>query len=428
MDGVSPNNQTQQAATSDNTPAQQQQSVSDKEANTFADKINRDKKSTEGKKEDPSLESLMAERSKKSRNPVEGRLQEQKGEGDQKKEFQRNGSPHNDSLMSDKNLSKKNDLPTAPKAINKNTDLPVDDKVMSKKADLPTDEKVMSKKANLPADEKVMNKKADLLADEKVMSKKADLPADEKVMNKKADLPADEKVMNKKADLLTDEKVMSKKADLLTDEKVMSKKADLPTDEKVMSKKADLPTDEKVMSKKADLPTDEKVLSRKGRGKERDTSLEDISKGRDAVNGEMGVIRGSESQIRADIQIREIPPPTNIKEANAALQKMADQIHVTSRDAVNGAEIRISLKESVMPGTEIRILRNAGELTVTLNTRSAEANNFFASHEASLQKTLAERFTGEKVNVNINMSGGDNPEDGRSRNQYTNEDSDNDKE
>ena len=134
---------------------------------------------------------------------------------------------------------------------------------------------------------------------------------------------------------------------------------------------------------------------------------------------ELALAQGADAKVKTNMQIREMQQAASVKEVNAALQKMADQIHVSAKDAVNGAEIRISLKDSVMPGTEIRIMRNAGELTVTLNTRSAEANNFFASHEASLQKALAERFGDEKVSVNINMSGGDTPEDGRSRNQYS---------
>ena len=237
MDGVNQNNQAQQAPAPENKPDPNKQNVSDKQANDFADKINKDKKKPEGQKEDVSLESLLAERNKNSRNAVEGRLKDQQKEGGQ------GDAQHREGAMT-----------------------------------------------------------------------------------------------------------------------------------------------------------------------------------------ELGMMRGSDAQIKADVQIREMQQAASVKEVNTALQKMADQIHVSAKDAVNGAEIRISMKDSVLPDTEIRIMRNAGELTVTLNTKSAEANNFLASHEASLQKTLSEKFAGEKVNVNINMSGGDNPEDGRSRNQYTNEDNNDDNE
>ncbi len=132
-----------------------------------------------------------------------------------------------------------------------------------------------------------------------------------------------------------------------------------------------------------------------------------------------------QNQIKADTQLREIQQINSVKEVDAALQKLADQIQVSSKDAINGAEVRITLKDSVLPGTEIRIQRQGGELTVVMNTSSAEAGNFLAQHEASLQKMLAERFSNDKVQVNINMSGGDNQDsDGRSRNQYVAEDND----
>lgn len=137
------------------------------------------------------------------------------------------------------------------------------------------------------------------------------------------------------------------------------------------------------------------------------------------------LVNTTQNTITADIQLRDIQQASSVKEIDAAVQKLADQIQVSAKDAVNGAEVRISLKDSVIPGTEIRIQRMGGELTVTMNTTSAEAGNFLAQHEASLQKMLAERFSNDKVQVNINMSGGDNQDtDGRSRNQYVAEDDD----
>ena len=139
------------------------------------------------------------------------------------------------------------------------------------------------------------------------------------------------------------------------------------------------------------------------------------------------VLNSGQNQVKADAQLREIQQANSVKEIDAALQKLADQIQVSAKDAVNGAEVRITLKDSVLPGTEIRIQRQGGELTVVMNTSSAEAGNFLAQHEASLQKMLAERFSNDKVQVTINMSGGDNQDsDGRSRNQYVAEDNDQD--
>lgn len=138
------------------------------------------------------------------------------------------------------------------------------------------------------------------------------------------------------------------------------------------------------------------------------------------------LVNNAQNPIKADTQLREIQQTSSVKEIDTALQKLADQIQVSAKDAVNGAEVRISLKDNVLPGTEIRIQRHGGELTVTMNTTSAEAGNFLAQHEANLQKMLAERFSNDKVQVNINMSGGDNQDsDGRSRNQYVADDDNN---
>ncbi|KEI71049.1 type III secretion HpaP family protein [Endozoicomonas elysicola] len=193
----------------------------------------------------------------------------------------------------------------------------------------------------------------------------------------------------------------------------------------------------------------EKREKEKKAGGEKDQSLESLmaersKSSKDAIKGrqekdqggehmshnmrdgsEHAQINNTQSQIKADAQLREIQQASSVKEIDAALTKLADQIQVSAKDAINGAEVRISLKDSVLPGTEIRIQRLGGELTVTMNTSSAEAGNFLAQHEANLQKMLAERFSNDKVQVNINMSGGDNQDtDGRSRNQYVAEDND----
>lgn len=157
---------------------------------------------------------------------------------------------------------------------------------------------------------------------------------------------------------------------------------------------------------------------------------EEVSEGDNKLrdNGsEHILLNNAQNQIKADAQLREIQQANSVKEIDAALQKLADQIQVSAKNAANGAEVRITLKDSILPGTEIRIQRQGGELTVVMNTSSAEAGNFLAQHEASLQKMLSERFSNDRVQVNINMSGGDNQDtDGRSRNQYAAEDNDQD--
>lgn len=127
-----------------------------------------------------------------------------------------------------------------------------------------------------------------------------------------------------------------------------------------------------------------------------------------------------DSQVKADMQMKAVQQGKSIKEVEAALQKMADQIQVSARDAINGAEIRIAVKDAVLSGTEVRIQRHGGELTVTMNTTSAETHNLLAQHEASLQKHLNDRFGQERVQVNLNrMDNGADQQDGRSKNPYS---------
>ena len=196
-------------------------------------------------------------------------------------------------------------------------------------------------------------------------------------------------------------------------------------------KKADGKTDDKDQSLESLMAERRKNAKNAVEGRLKDQSKDDgrgdqHQQTKDPLP-DMALTKGTEAQIKADMQIRETQQAASLKEVNAILQKMADQIHVSAKNSVNGAEIRLTLKDGILPGTEIRIHRAEGALTVVMNTSSAEAGNFLAQHEASLQKTLAEKFAGEKIQVNINMSGGDNQDtDGRSRNEYVAEDDDQD--
>ena len=133
---------------------------------------------------------------------------------------------------------------------------------------------------------------------------------------------------------------------------------------------------------------------------------------------ESAVGSARETQQASEIQLKGIQSVSGPKEINEAINKLVDKIMVSSKDAVNGAEVRMTLKDNILPGTEIRLQRVAGALQVTMNTTSAESHNILAASEASLQKTLSEKL-GDKVQVNINMSGaGGEQNDGRSQEEY----------
>ncbi len=154
----------------------------------------------------------------------------------------------------------------------------------------------------------------------------------------------------------------------------------------------------------------------KDKGEKRDSHQSSDSLQQSMLNE--SAIGSREALQTSEAQLKNIQSVSGPKEVNEALNKLVDKIMVSSKDAVNGAEIRMTLKDNILPGTEIRLQRVAGALQVTMNTTSAESHNILAASEASLQKTLSERL-GDKVQVNINMSGaGGEQNDGRSQEEY----------
>jgi type III secretion system needle length determinant len=107
---------------------------------------------------------------------------------------------------------------------------------------------------------------------------------------------------------------------------------------------------------------------------------------------------------------------------NALLEKLADKIHTTaisSKSNLSSSEVRISLKNDILPNTEIQIQRTKSELIISFNTNAEQSKALLINNENSLQKILSEKFSGDKVQVNINLSQEQNQ--GRSRNQYFSE-------
>ena len=120
-------------------------------------------------------------------------------------------------------------------------------------------------------------------------------------------------------------------------------------------------------------------------------------------------------------------PPADL---NKVIGEIADRILVSSA-ADNPAgmqEIRIHLKESVLPKTEVRIYRHAGSLQVEFVTNSKDSQMFIEQRQANIQKVLGDRLTDESVNVSVQDSqqtrGGQG--EGRSRQQYINPEQDDD--
>lgn len=108
-------------------------------------------------------------------------------------------------------------------------------------------------------------------------------------------------------------------------------------------------------------------------------------------------------------------------------REVADRILVSAPKPGSPDEVRISLKASVLDGSDIRIFREAGELKVVFVAQTESAERFLADNRAVFQRTLGERLQDERVHVdvsNTNDREGASREDaeGRSRQRYVPQD------
>jgi hypothetical protein len=115
------------------------------------------------------------------------------------------------------------------------------------------------------------------------------------------------------------------------------------------------------------------------------------------------------------------------------LAGLVDRILVSAADARGGAEVRLSLRQDVLPGTEVRIRREeGGEVSILFVTQDVRAERLLLSGRLdSLHDALSEKFPGG-VRVAVAQpdgeptaearpasgdrgESGDQPRDGRSR-------------
>ncbi len=141
------------------------------------------------------------------------------------------------------------------------------------------------------------------------------------------------------------------------------------------------------------------------------------------------MIAQNHAPLQSAASVEEISPapPADLSKI---VGEIADRILVSSpADNPSGMqEIRIHLKESILPNTEVRIYRHAGSLQVEFLTGSKDSQMFIEQRQPDIQKILGERLSNETVNVSVQDSqqtrGGQG--EGRSRQQYINPDLDDD--
>ncbi len=103
----------------------------------------------------------------------------------------------------------------------------------------------------------------------------------------------------------------------------------------------------------------------------------------------------------------------NAAERAEALAGVAERVLVSAPSQAEG-EVRIQLKESVLPGVEIRLTRQDGLLAVHVVASEPSSANFFAMHREGLQQHLENRL-GENVRVEVRQETSGSGGDGRSR-------------
>ncbi len=109
------------------------------------------------------------------------------------------------------------------------------------------------------------------------------------------------------------------------------------------------------------------------------------------------------------------------KEVASFISSVADRILVATKNVEGSAEVRISLKNDILPETEVRIVRDSEKLSVEFITFSQKSEELLMSHKGLLENHLRENLKFPDITVAINYSQRNDTfsfnSDGRSRGQ-----------
>ena len=111
-----------------------------------------------------------------------------------------------------------------------------------------------------------------------------------------------------------------------------------------------------------------------------------------------------------------------VSHAAELADQVADRILVSMPDSNAPGEVRISLKQSILDGSEVRIFHEGGELKVVFVAETEAAQHLLFNSKERLQQTLEERLQDQRVQIDVEAPERDaaSREDrhGRSRQQY----------
>ena len=117
---------------------------------------------------------------------------------------------------------------------------------------------------------------------------------------------------------------------------------------------------------------------------------------------------------------------SSAQDAGQVAGQVADRILVSMPAPGASQEVRITLRESVLEGSDIRISREGGEIRIVFVAQTESAQRLLADHRGVFEQTLGERLGEERVHVAVEgPHSGDATRgegDGRSRQQYVPQD------
>ena len=106
-----------------------------------------------------------------------------------------------------------------------------------------------------------------------------------------------------------------------------------------------------------------------------------------------------------------------VKELPRITEEIAERIMVSAAGLNETPEVRIELKDSIMPDTEIRISQQDGRLTIALVSDSVTSIEMLSQALDSLQEQLNRKFPDAvEITVSTRADADASGQDGRSRN------------
>lgn len=107
--------------------------------------------------------------------------------------------------------------------------------------------------------------------------------------------------------------------------------------------------------------------------------------------------------------------PSGPATLDSVVQEVANQLLVSATGT--GREVRITIKNSILPGTQVSVSQQGGKMQIQFVCNSKESIDLLAQHQQVLQDRLSSKLTKHDVVVSISTPEGPEGEanDGRSR-------------